>query len=187
MAQHGGEDALARSARGDASAFEEIVRGHQAMVYSLAYHFLGDAPEAEEVAQDVFVQLHRSLATIKSASHLVFWLRKVAVHRSIDRARRLRPEREVSLDEIPEPAAPGDHASAGASADSAVSEKLQQFVRALPGKWRQVVILRYQEDLELHEIAELLDLPINTVKSSLQRAQALLREKLTRCFGDVPV
>jgi len=154
------------------------------MVYSLAYHFLGDPPEAEEVAQDVFLQLHRSLGAIKSVSHLIFWLRKVAVHRSIDRARRLRPERDVSLDDIAEPAAPEDH---GATTDSAVSEKLQQLVRVLPDKWRQVVVLRYQEDLELHEIAELLDMPINTVKSSLQRAQALLREKLTRCFGDVPV
>ena len=186
MAQHG-EDALARSARGDPSAFEQIVRQHQAMVYSLAYHFLGDPPEAEEVAQDVFLQLHRNLGAIKSSSHLVFWLRKVAVHRSIDRARRLRPEREVSLDEIPEPVAPEDLAATGAPADSAVSDKLRQLVRVLPEKWRQVVILRYQEDLELHEIAELLDMPINTVKSSLQRAQALLREKLTRCFGDVPV
>src|SRR5690348_6855030 len=111
------------------------------MIYSLAYHFLGDPPEAEEVAQDVFVQLHDNLRTIKSASHLVFWLRKVAVRRSIDRARRLRPEREVSLDEIPEPVAPEASARSGARADSAVSDKLEQLVRALPGKWRQVVIL----------------------------------------------
>ena len=69
----------------------------------------------------------------------------------------------------------------------AVKERLQRLVAALPERWRLVVILRYQEELELREIAEILEIPINTVKSSLQRSLALLREKLTRCFGDVPV
>ncbi|HKS95053.1 MAG TPA: sigma-70 family RNA polymerase sigma factor, partial [Terriglobia bacterium] len=100
------EDALAKSARGGDSAFEEIVRRHQAMVYSLAHHFLGDPSAAEEVAQDVFLQLHRNLGSIKSASHLTYWLRKVTAHRSIDRARRRRPD-PVSLDDVAEPAAPG--------------------------------------------------------------------------------
>ena len=157
------------------------------MVYSLAYHFLGDPPAAEEVAQEVFFQLHRNLAAIKSSTHLTFWLRKVTAHRSIDRARR-RPDPPLSLDDVPEPVAPTPPDSAPDSAcDSAVTERLQRLVRALPEKRRMVVILRYQEELELHEIAELLDMPINTVKSSLQRSLAILREKLTHCFGDVHV
>jgi RNA polymerase sigma-70 factor, ECF subfamily len=183
------EDALAKSARGDDSAFEEVVRRHQAMVYSLARHFLGDPSAAEEVAQDVFFQLHRNLGSIKSGSHLTFWLRKVTAHRSIDRARRRRPDPPLSLEEVPEPAAPASRPDSGreGAPDPAVTERLQLLVRALPEKRRMVVVLRYQEELELHEIAELLDMPINTVKSCLQRSLAMLREKLTRCFGDVPV
>ena len=96
------EDALARSARGDPVAFEEIVRQHQAMVFSIAYHFLGDAPDAEEVAQDVFLKLHRNLPAIKSAAHLTAWLRKVTTHRSIDQARRRGPSPPLSLDDVPE-------------------------------------------------------------------------------------
>lgn len=182
------EDALARSARGDDSAFEEIVQRHQAMVFSLAHHFLGDPLAAEEVAQDVFLQLYRNLGSIKSESHLTYWLRKVTAHRSIDRARRRRPD-PVSLDDVPEPVAPGSRldSSRDGAADPAVAERLQTLIRALPEKRRMVVILRYQEELELHEIAELLDMPINSVKSCLQRSLAILREKLTRCFGDVPV
>ncbi len=158
------------------------------MVYSLAYHFLGDPPAAEEVAQDVFFQLHQNLAAIKSNVHLTFWLRKVTAHRSIDRARRRRPDPPLSLDDVPEPLAPAPPDSGPDSAcDSAVAERLQRLVRALPEKRRMVVILRYQEELELHEIAELLDMPLNTVKSSLQRSLAILREKLTHCFGDVHV
>jgi len=175
------EDALARSARGDPVAFEEIVRQHQAMVFSIAYHFLGDAPDAEEVAQDVFLKLHRNLPAIKSAAHLTAWLRKVTTHRSIDQARRRGPSPPLSLDDVPEPAAEAP------LPELAVKERLQRLVAALPERWRLVVILRYQEELELREIAEILEIPINTVKSSLQRSLALLREKLTRCFGDVPV
>ena len=165
------------------------MRHHQAMVYSLARHFLGDPSAAEEVAQDVFLQLHRNLGSIKSSSHLNFWLRKVTAHRSIDCARRRRPDPPVSLEDVPEPVAPASSPDSGrdGAPDPAVAERLQLLVRALPEKRRMVVILRYQEDLELHEIAEVLDMPINTVKSCLQRSLAILREKLTRCFGDVPV
>jgi len=157
------------------------------MVYSLACHFLGDPPAAEEVAQDVFFQLHRNLGSIKSASHLTFWLRKVTSHRSIDRARRNRQEPPLSLDDVPEPAASSHSSVTDSGPDPATAERLRRLVRALPEKRRMVVILRYQEELELHEIAELLDMPINSVKSCLQRSLAILREKLTRSFGDVRV
>ena len=159
------------------------------MVYSMAYHFLGDPPAAEEVAQDVFFQLYRNLGAIKSSSHLTFWLRKVTAHRSIDRARRRRWDPPSSLDDVPEPVAPGasPDSTPDSACDPAMSERLERLVRALPEKRRMVMILRYQEELELHEIAEVLDMPINSVKSCLQRSLAILREKLTRCLGDVRV
>jgi RNA polymerase sigma-70 factor (ECF subfamily) len=162
------------------SAFEDIVRRHQSMVFSLAYHFLQDPAAAEELAQDVFIQLYHHRTSIQSPAHLVFWLRKVAVHRSIDHLRR-RPPREVSLDEM---------AEVGADPtpdDPLLSAKLRQLVAALPPKARMVLILRFQEDLELHEIADTLDMPVNTVKSSLRRSLAVLQAKLTRCMKDVKV
>jgi RNA polymerase sigma-70 factor, ECF subfamily len=174
------EQALARSASGDCSAFAELVQEHEAMVYSLAYHSLHDSGAAEDVAQDVFLDLYRSLASIKSAAHLKHWLRRTASHRVIDAVRR-RGWREVELDESSEPALPA------ADSDPLLREKLQQLIASLPAKPRLVVVLRFQEELELHEIAETLDMPINTVKSSLQRSLAILREKIARCLGDVPV
>lgn len=175
------EERLARSSRGDHLAFAEIVREHQSMVFSMAYHFLRDRGLAEELAQEVFLHLHQNLSSIKSPAHLVFWLRKVTGHRCIDQARRQKVRPQVSLDDVPEPVA------ASKTTDPMLSQALQRVVTSLPEKARMVVLLRYQEDLEPAEIADVLDMPINTVKSHLRRSLAILREKLTRCFGEVQV
>jgi RNA polymerase sigma-70 factor, ECF subfamily len=155
--------------------FGDLVRAHQGMVFSLAWHFLRDREAAEEVAQEVFLALHRNLASLQSADHVVFWLRKVAVQRSIDEARRRKRRPVVALETVREPAAadrgPGDPLLAGV---------LRRLVATLPEAPRSVMILRYQEDLDPSEIARLLDMPVGTVKSHLQRSLALLREKLER-------
>jgi RNA polymerase sigma-70 factor (ECF subfamily) len=172
------DHALAQAAGGDAAAFATLVREHQGMVFSLAYHFLHDRPLAEDMAQEVFLHLYRNLRAIQSAAHLKFWLRKVASHRCIDHARGRQPA--VSLDDIPEPA------GSAPERDPLLAQRLQRLVASLPERARMVVVLRYQEELEYHEIAEVLEMPINTVKSNLQRALGVLRGKLTRCMGDVP-
>ncbi len=69
--------------------------------------------------------------------------------------------------------------------DVLMCNKLRQLVATLPARRRMVVLLRFQEELELHEIAEIMEMPINTVKSYLQRSLGFLREKLARCMGDV--
>ena len=172
------KDVLARSVRGDPTAFAGIVRTHQAMVFSIGYHFLRDRSLAEELAQEVFLHLYKNMRAIQSPSHLVYWLRKVTTHRCIDQARRqkLRPRLSLTeyLERAPEPAdprPPGDPLLAGA---------LRRLVAALPERSRMIVILRFQEDLEPAEIAELLDIPLGTVKSNLHRSLALLRGKIER-------
>lgn len=173
------EEALALAAGGDESAFARIVREHQAMVFSLAYHFLRDRSVAEDIAQEVFVRLYQNIGSIQSASHLKHWLRKVASHRSMDLARARKPE--VNLEEVSELACEAEER------DPLLGEKLRRLVASLPQQARMVIILRYQEELEYHEIAEVMEMPINTVKSNLQRALAVLRGKLVRTMGDVPV
>ncbi|MGO9268943.1 MAG: RNA polymerase sigma factor [Terriglobia bacterium] len=176
----GAEDALGRSMRGDPAAFGDLVREHQAMVFSLALHFLRNRALAEEVAQEVFLDLYQNLGSIRSATHLKFWLRKVACHRSIDYGRRQRPH--LSLEDVPEPSGPIGRDS---PSDLLLARTLQGLVASLPRKARMVVVLRFQEELEYHEIAEVMEIPINSVKSCLQRSLAILREKLNRCAGDV--
>ncbi len=165
---------LLKSAASDPAAFAAIVREHQGMVYSIAYHFLGDSALAEDLAQDVFFHLYRNLPTIKSPEHLRFWLRKVASHRCIDHTRRISARPQISLEDVAEPQAPD------LTKDPFVERMLKRLVGALPEKARMIVILRYQEDLEPAEIAEVIGMPLNTVKSHLRRSLAILREKVAR-------
>ncbi len=167
---------------GTAEAFAALVREHEAMVYSLAYHFLRDPGAAEELAQEVFLQLYEHLDDIESPSHAAHWLRKVTSHRCIDYARRRshRPEaREVRLDEVAEPRSPAE------GGDPMLAGKLRKLVASLPEKPRMVVILHFQEDLDAAEIASVLNMPVSTVRSHLQRALVMLREKAARTLGDL--
>ena len=71
------DDTLERARRGDHDAFAELIEEHEAMVFGIALHFFSDRGRAEELAQEVFLQMFRSLRTIESRSHLVYWLRQV--------------------------------------------------------------------------------------------------------------
>ncbi len=163
---------LARAATGDAEAFAELVGQHQRMVYSIAWHFFRDPALAEDIAQEVFVQLFQTLDAIASESHLVFWLRQVTTRKCIDQARRRWRRQEVELE------AAAHLSSEAEQADWLEMKRLQSFVAGLPAKFRAIVTLRYQEDLQPSEIAELLSCPVNSVKSRLQRALALLRKRM---------
>lgn len=151
------------------------------MVFGLAYHFLHDRGVAEELAQEVFLELHRHFGTIESARHLVFWLRKVTSRRCIDHTRRRAFWPKFRLDEVPEPASPVR------LADPMLSRALARLVASLPEKAKLVVILRYQEDLDPADISQVLDMPVATVKSHLQRSLAMLRDKLARTVGEIAI
>ncbi len=161
----------------DASQFSALVRQHQSMVFSIAMHYLHEPESAEEVAQDVFLQLYRQKDSLSGPEHVTAWLRRVACHRSIDYARSHRHDPKVGLDELAEPA---NQAQPG---DPMLRERLRRLLLSLPEKARVVMILRYQEDLDPEEIARELEMPIGTVKSHLQRSLATLREKLGRALG----
>ena len=161
----------------DSLNFEGLVIRHQSMVFSIAYHFLQDWSAAEELAQDVFLQLYRHLDRLESADHVTFWLRRVTAHRCIDHKRRRRFPL-LSLDSVAEPAAPSS------PADPLLARRLRALVSALPDHARIAVVLRYQEDLTPEEIARVLDRPVATVKSQLQRALKTLREKVLHVVGD---
>lgn len=170
------ERLVRQAAAGDREAFAVVVRQHQSMVFGLAVNFVRDQSTAEEIAQEVFLELYRALPGLVSGAHVVNWLRRVTSHRCIDfsRSRRARPQ--VALDEIAEPAVAASHGQA----DPLLTERLRKLTATLPENARAVVILRYQEDLEPTEIADALGMPLNTVKSHLQRSLAILREKLGR-------
>jgi RNA polymerase sigma-70 factor (ECF subfamily) len=164
---------MQRAVAETAGAFEAVVREHQAMVYSVAYHFLLDHAAAEELAQEVFLELYRHWHEIQSKEHRLFWVRRVASRRCIDHVRRRKLRNHVSLDEAPEPF------TWMPATDPVLKRYIEQLLGKLQEVPRMIVILRYQEGLEPSEIAETLDMPLATVKSHLHRSLALLRRKLS--------
>jgi RNA polymerase sigma-70 factor (ECF subfamily) len=82
------DEQLAKACAGDSAALESLIRAHQCSVYSLALRMLGTPELAEDLTQDVFMQLNGKLKTMGSNTHLTFWLRKVTTHRAIDQLRR---------------------------------------------------------------------------------------------------
>ena len=167
------DERVARARGGDSIAFAEIVRRHQAGVFGLALRMLNRRDDAEELAQDVFLQLHRSLGGIESADHLRFWLRRVVMHRAIDRVRQRARQPVSSIDDAPE------LVSLERAHDPILVRRLAAAVGRLTPTARSVVLLRYQDDLDPTDIARVLDMPINTVKSHLKRSLAALRRQWT--------
>ncbi len=144
------------------------------MVFSIALRVTGDFGGAEEVAQDVFLELHRSAEKLEGEEHVRFWLRRVSVHRATDWLRRKARQPESGAEEWVEEAhtMPAEQAeNAGALA------LLEGMLRTLPESMRVAVVLRYQEEMLPDEIAKLLRQPVATVKSNLQRGLQMLRRK----------
>jgi RNA polymerase sigma-70 factor, ECF subfamily len=162
----------------DAAKFRRLVETHQRMVFSIALRITAEPATAEEVAQDTFLELFRSAEKLTSGEHILFWLRRVTVHRATDALRRRlrRPESaaEEWVSEKHDVAALPDDAS---GVDAMTAAKIHDLLAALPEPNRVAVVLRYQEDMTPEEIARLLNQPLATVKSHLQRGLQLLRRK----------
>ncbi len=164
---------LVEAALESETAFAAIVDRHKSMVYSIAHSFFHDRAGAEDLAQDVFLELFRNLGTIESDAHLANWLRQAAARKCIDQARRRHRHPHASLEEVAEPSSePRPH-------DPFLAALLRKRLLALPARRRLILILRFQEDLELEEIARLLRIPLNTVKSTLHRTLAALNRRLS--------
>ena len=174
------DDILARAVSGDQEAFADLVRQHQRMVFSVAWNFFSDRSLAEDLAQDVFVQLFQNLASIESESHLLFWLRQVTVRKCIDHHRWRAKRRHVSLEDWKETGDWRETGEAGETSDLLALGRVRSLVGALPEKFRAVVVLRYQEELTPDEISATLGWPVNTVKSRLFRALKTLRERMEK-------
>jgi RNA polymerase sigma-70 factor, ECF subfamily len=164
-------EVLAAAQTGEQGAFATLVRMHERMVFSLALRMLAQRDAAEDLAQEVFLQLHLKLATLTSPEHARYWLRRTATHRAIDRIRRREPYETAPLEEA-------EGIATASEDDPMLARELRRQLLDLAPAARAVVLLRYQEDLDPTDIARTLDMSINTVKSHLKRSIAVLREGL---------
>lgn len=142
----------------------------------MALRIIGNSADAEEVAQDVFLQLHGALSQISTSGHLKHWLLRAVSHRCIDRlrSRSSRPHL-VSLHEFPDSVQ--DNASEEGG-DLLAVDRVRRLMLELSPEARTVLLMRYQEELVPSEIATVLAMPVNTVKSHLRRSLEWLRAQL---------
>jgi len=153
------------------------------MVFSIGLRMTGDRGLAEEIAQDVFLELDRHLNHIESPEHALHWLRRVAMSRSADALRRRKVrgiDLWVELDETRGLAA----GQVAVERPSPLGARLEQLLATLPGAQRSALVLRYQEEMTPDEIARALETPVATVKSHLQRGLKLLRAKAGGALGE---
>lgn len=179
IAWTGGAAAEDRDAR-----FEEIVRAHGAKVQGLVRRMVGN--EADDLVQEVFLQVYRSLPRFRGDAQVSTWLYRIATNRCLDHLRRerRREKRLVPLDEAGPRAVLDAAAARGLSPEAGVEARdlageVRRCLEALPLDLRTVVVLRDLQGLEYREIAVILGLPLGTVQSRLHRGRSLLKEKLS--------
>src|SRR5215470_3181261 len=177
---------VSRCLRGDEPAWEELVRLHTRRVYALCFRFTNSGSEAQDLTQEVFLRVFRTIKSFRSSEgSFTTWLSRVTRNLLIDHYRRTRQERVTDSieDQLPVLEEEGavasvrpDHQLAGREA----SEILQATLQKLSPDLREAVILRDLQEMEYREIAEVLGIPEGTVKSRINRGRAELARLLRK-------
>jgi RNA polymerase sigma-70 factor, ECF subfamily len=161
---------------GSRAAYERLLDRYERRIYNLALRMLGDAAEAEDAAQDVFVEVHRSLPRFQEKSSLDTWIHRIAVNVCLQR-RRKRKLPTVGLSETDLTTRP-DEEPLHAAVNGELRAVLIGAVGMLPDPQREVVLLHGMQGLSYSEVAAVLDCPVGTVKSRLSTAFKRLRQLL---------
>jgi RNA polymerase sigma-70 factor, ECF subfamily len=188
------EDLLVRFCRGETEAFGELVRRYERELYGYLRRYLGDATMAEDVFQNTFLQVYVKSGQYEAGRPVRPWLYTIATNQAIDALRRNGRHQLLSLDQQREELAEGELSSlvetlegAGPGPlDAAQAQERRQKIRAsverLPEFLRQVLLLAYYQGLKYREIADILGIPVGTVKSRLHAALVKLQET----WGEAP-
>jgi RNA polymerase sigma-70 factor (ECF subfamily) len=177
---------VSRCLGGEETAWEDLVRLHTRRVYALCYRFTGSGSEAQDLTQEVFLRVFRTIKTFRSAEgSFATWLTRVTRNLLIDHYRRNRQERvtdsiEEQLPRLEEAGAAGSVRPDQAVAGREASEILQATLQKLSPDLREAVILRDLQEMEYREIADVLKIPEGTVKSRINRGRAELARLLRR-------
>lgn len=169
-------DLVARFLSGDRAAFDSLFARYQEYVYNIALGIIGRQDDARDVTQDVFVQVFRSLKSFRHGSRFATWLYRIAVNRSVDAARAASGRKWVPLDEairgMPDPGE-GPERAAGRRAEQ---DEVQHVLAQVAVQHRDVLVLRYYQDLSVEEIAEVLGCSVTAAKVRLHRARHHFKE-----------
>lgn len=174
-----------RALTGDAEAFGEIVRRWERRIFALSYGMLGREDDARDATQETFLAAFRNLRGFRGEAKVSSWLHRIAVNQCITRQRRAKVRSESALDDEQEKQAerfaiPVDHSPVTLVEGRQETAAVRRAINSLPLDLRQVVIMKEFEELTFREIADVLDLPLSTVKSRLYTALKQLQMRLQK-------
>mgnify|MGYP005751006827 FL=1 len=171
--------------KGDQDAFGEIVDLFKDKIYQLSYRMVGNAHEAEDIAQEAFIRAYMNIHTYDTNRKFSTWLYRIATNLTIDRIRKKKPDYYLDAEVA---GTEGLTMYSQVAADVQLpedelqslelQEEIQQQILNLPDKYRSVIVLKYIDELSLKEISEILELPVGTVKTRIHRGREALRQQL---------
>jgi RNA polymerase sigma-70 factor, ECF subfamily len=171
--------------KGDQSAFEDIVSFFQSKIYQHCYRMLGNAHEAEDIAQEAFIRAYVNIHSFDEKRKFSTWLYRIATNLTIDRIRKRKPDyyldAEIKGTEglnmysqmADQGRLPGEEVES-----MELQRYIHQEISELPPKYRSIIMLRYLEEFSLQEISDILDIPLGTVKTRIHRGREALRKRL---------
>lgn len=165
---------LRRIKGGEAEASRLLIDQHLDRIVAYGYRMLGDAAEAEDVAQETFLRLWRNIDKWRAEAPLIYWLQRVAYNLCID---RLRKKTLVSIDLIPEPIDENENPASSVHR-AELSHAINRAIAGLPDRQKAAIIFCHQEELSNIETAKIMEISVEAVESLLSRGRRSLRESL---------
>lgn len=176
------KEVLMRAKKGDEKAFETIVTTYQKPIFSFIYKLVGKQPnDAEELTQDAFLKLYKSIDTYNPEKKFSSWIFTIARHTAYDNMRRtMKKKVYFSIDNPDDPFEPSDTKTSRSPQAKTIEEKIdiEQALSQVRDIYRQTLVLYYWHQYSYKQIAETLDIPLNTVKTHLRRAKEAVSEEL---------
>lgn len=171
--------------KGDQAAFEEIVKIFQHRIYQHCFRMIGNAYEAEDLAQEAFIRAYVNIYSFDHNRKFSTWLYRIATNLTIDRLRKKKPDYYLDaeikgtegLNMYSQLQAKGWLPEEEAE-NSELQNQIYKEIASLPPIYRSIIILRYLEEFTLREISEIMDIPLGTVKTRIHRGREALRNKL---------
>ena len=172
---------VAASKRGDQDAFAQLVQRYQRRIFNLVYRMLQQYEEASEITQETFLAAWQGLPSFRGDARFATWLNRIANNCALKQLETRKRDRALQAALQAEKALEGANDFDRASAQIDVREQqalVQEQLSHLPAKYRIVLILRHLQDMTYEEMAEILTMPVGTIKTHLFRARNLLKERL---------
>lgn len=168
---------VSRFLAGDRTAFDALFLRHQDYVYRIALGIVGDAEDAQDVAQNAFLQAYRSMGSFRRGARFATWLYRITVNCAVDAVRSARVRRAAPLDRVSSVLADTADGPEAAAERHAQDLNVRQALAAVPVQYRDVLVLRYYGDLSLEEIAEVLGCSVAAAKVRLHRARLAFKDR----------